>query len=52
MRERLHLVGGAIVIDSRPSEGTRIDARVPLSALGQGPNDQPEKAVPPQHPGV
>jgi signal transduction histidine kinase len=50
MRERLHLVGGAIVIDSRPSEGTRIDVRVPLSASGGGPNGpnfQPEKAVPP-----
>jgi PAS domain S-box-containing protein len=52
MRERLHLVGGAIVIDSRPSEGTRIDVRVPLSALGQGPNNQPGKAVPPQPSGV
>ena len=30
MRERLRLVGGEIVIDSRPSGGTRIDVRVPL----------------------
>jgi PAS domain S-box-containing protein len=52
MRERLHLVGGAIVIDSRPSEGTRIDVRVPLSAPGGGQIIQPEKAVPPQHLGV
>jgi len=29
MRERLHLVGGEITIDSRPSGGTRIDVRVP-----------------------
>jgi signal transduction histidine kinase len=32
MRERLHLVGGAITIDSQPSAGTCIDVRVPLSA--------------------
>jgi signal transduction histidine kinase len=30
MRERLYLVGGAITIDSRPSNGTRIDVSVPL----------------------
>jgi signal transduction histidine kinase len=35
MRERLHLIGGAITIDSRPSNGTRIDVRVPLAAIGQ-----------------
>jgi signal transduction histidine kinase len=32
MRERLHLVGGEITIDSRPSGGTRIDVRVPAPA--------------------
>jgi PAS domain S-box-containing protein len=32
MRERLHLVGGTIAIDSRPSGGTRIDVRVPTPA--------------------
>jgi PAS domain S-box-containing protein len=42
MRERLRLVGGAIIIDSRPSAGTRIDVRVPLCATGQGPNARPE----------
>jgi PAS domain S-box-containing protein len=46
MRERLHLVGGEIVIDSRPSEGTRIDVRVPLSAPDESQNLQPETAVP------
>jgi PAS domain S-box-containing protein len=30
MRERLNLVGGQMVIDSRPGRGTRIDVRVPL----------------------
>jgi PAS domain S-box-containing protein len=30
MRERLSLVGGQLVIDSRPGGGTRIDVRVPL----------------------
>jgi PAS domain S-box-containing protein len=44
MRERLRLVGGAIVIDSRPSAGTRIDVHVPLCPAGQGPNGPPEKA--------
>jgi PAS domain S-box-containing protein len=32
MRERLALVGGRIVIDSRPGGGTRIDVCVPLPA--------------------
>src|SRR5205814_936922 len=46
MRERLHLVHGAITIDSRPSGGTRIDVRVPLKTNGQSPGafeDQPER---------
>lgn len=30
MRERLHLVGGELTIDSQPSAGTRIDVRVPV----------------------
>jgi PAS domain S-box-containing protein len=34
MRERLHLVGGEITIDSGPSSGTRIDVRVPATAAG------------------
>lgn len=36
MRERLHLIGGEISIDSRPSQGTRIAARVPLEEHDQG----------------
>jgi len=32
MRERLHLVGGEIALDSRPAGGTRIDVRVPVPA--------------------
>jgi PAS domain S-box-containing protein len=35
MRERLHLVGGSIAIDSRPSGGTQIDVRVPAPAPSQ-----------------
>jgi PAS domain S-box-containing protein len=31
MRERLQLVGGTLTIDSRPSAGTRVDVRIPLS---------------------
>jgi PAS domain S-box-containing protein len=34
MRERLHLVGGRIRIDSRPGGGTRIDVRVPVLPPG------------------
>ena len=34
MRERLRLVGGSLSIDSRPSKGTHIDARVPLRRMG------------------
>jgi len=30
MRERLTLIGGQVVVDSRPGGGTRIDVRVPL----------------------
>jgi PAS domain S-box-containing protein len=45
MRERLYLVGGTMVIDSRPSAGTRIDVRVPLSTTGQGPSAQPGKVL-------
>lgn len=36
MRERLRPVSGEIVIDSRPSGGTRIEVRIPLCASGQG----------------
>ncbi len=34
MRERLRLVGGRIVITSRPNSGTRIDAYVPINRAG------------------
>ncbi|MFQ5856116.1 MAG: GAF domain-containing sensor histidine kinase [Anaerolineae bacterium] len=33
MRERAEAVGGSLEIDSRPDEGTRITARIPLSNL-------------------
>jgi PAS domain S-box-containing protein len=45
MRERLRLVGGTIVIDSRPSAGTRIDVHVPVSPAGPGPNGPPREPV-------
>ena len=35
MRERMHLVGGEIFIQSEPSHGTRIEARVPLQPSAQ-----------------
>jgi signal transduction histidine kinase len=34
MRERLYLVGGTMVIDSRPSSGTRIEVRIPVGCQG------------------
>jgi signal transduction histidine kinase len=34
MQERMSVLGGKIVIDSQPGNGTRITARVPLSAYG------------------
>jgi signal transduction histidine kinase len=41
MRERLRLVGGHLSIESKPSRGTRIRARVPLSSTtGQGTTKQ------------
>ena len=52
MRERLYLVGGTMAIDTRPSAGTRIDVRVPLSAAGQGPSAQPGKVLQAQPSGV
>lgn len=33
MRERLRLVGGQINVESQPSQGTRLDIRVPLAAM-------------------
>jgi signal transduction histidine kinase len=41
MRERLHLVGGQIAIDSRPAGGTRIDVRVPVAAPDRPVNGAP-----------
>jgi PAS domain S-box-containing protein len=43
MRERLRLVGGSISIDSKPSLGTRIDARVPFGREGLEYADPSEK---------
>ena len=34
MRERMRLVGGAISIDSRQGQGTRVEVRVPLGRAG------------------
>jgi signal transduction histidine kinase len=35
MRERLRLLGGAIVIDAQPSRGTRISVAVPVGVTDQ-----------------
>ena len=40
MRERLHMLGGTIVIDSRPGEGTRIEVRLPLNTSSGGQKEQ------------
>ncbi len=37
MRERLQLVGGTFSIDSRPSGGTRIAARIPVAPTSTEP---------------
>ena len=37
MRERLHLVGGTLTIESSPGQGTTVLARVPLSTRPPGP---------------
>jgi two-component system CheB/CheR fusion protein len=37
MRERLHLVGGSLTIESGPGEGTTVLARVPLTTRPPGP---------------
>ena len=42
MRERLHLVNGAITIDSRPSGGTRINVSVPLATNGRAARAFPQ----------
>ena len=41
MRERLSLVKGELVIESRPGAGTRIRARVPLSRAPAARLDEP-----------
>jgi PAS domain S-box-containing protein len=45
MRERLHLLGGEIVIEARPSGGIQIDVRVPLGATGQVEGPSPVNPV-------
>jgi signal transduction histidine kinase len=37
MRERLHLVGGSLTIESSPGQGTTVLARVPLFTNPVGP---------------
>lgn len=39
MRERLHLVGGTLSIQSQPRHGTRIEARVPLVSRSTASNE-------------
>ena len=40
IRERLLLIGGEVSIESQPSKGTRIVARVPLPEQGQDSDDK------------
>ncbi len=39
MRERARLLGGRLTLESRPGDGTRVEARVPLEIAG-GPLDE------------
>lgn len=41
MRERIAAVGGSLDIDSQPSRGTRVTARIPAAALAAGSSDAP-----------
>jgi PAS domain S-box-containing protein len=45
MRERLHLIGGTIAIDSRPGEGTRIDIHAPVPGAGLTADREPASSV-------
>jgi PAS domain S-box-containing protein len=45
MRERLQLVGGTLSIDSRPAGGTRIDVRIPLTAVQKEVTQSPAVSV-------
>ncbi len=41
MRDRLSALGGTVVVRSRPGAGTTVDARVPATPPGAGPNGEP-----------
>jgi signal transduction histidine kinase len=46
MRERLRAVGGQLSVESQPSRGTQICARIPLSENAtKGTNDSAAHAV-------
>lgn len=45
MRERLHLVGGTLRIDSSPGEGTRVEVRAPVSAAGLTADREPASTL-------
>jgi signal transduction histidine kinase len=44
MRERLRVVRGHLVVESRPSRGTRIRVRVPLPTNGVTGDERAHKA--------
>jgi signal transduction histidine kinase len=47
MQERLHLVNGSFSVESKPWQGTRIMAAVPLIAQKEGsPEDEDVKETP------
>jgi signal transduction histidine kinase len=35
LRERAELLGGAVVVDSAPGQGTRVEIRLPLAPGGE-----------------
>jgi chemotaxis protein histidine kinase CheA len=41
MRERVERLGGSLVVDSKPGQGTRINVWLPLSDAGGGDSAPP-----------
>ena len=47
MRERLEMVGGQLVVESAPHQGTTVQAQIPLGKAARGGKKAPMNRVPP-----
>ena len=47
MRERLEMVGGQLVVESAPHQGTTVQAQIPLGKVARGGKKAPMNRVPP-----